>query len=126
MSSLKINMPPDLMVRLAERLLATDEQNEASYRAAAHLCYYAIYHLVAGHFRLDPSDYAAARHEIVRDLLRKTLPGPGVPQYVILARRSFPTLWRLRVLADYHLNKDFSADDADQSLADAQRIFAAA
>ncbi|HRJ60656.1 MAG TPA: hypothetical protein PKZ99_05680 [Azospirillaceae bacterium] len=114
------------MVRLAERLLAADEQNEASYRAAAHLCYYAVYHLVARYFGLDPSDYAAARHEIIRDVLKKTLPGPGVPQYVILARRSLPTLWRLRVLADYHLNKDFSADDADQSLADAQRIFAAA
>jgi hypothetical protein len=119
-------MPPDLMVKLANDLLNRENQDEAAWRAAAHLCYYAVYHLIAQYFRLDPANYGAARHEIIRDLLRKATPDTGVPRYVTLARRNFPSLWRLRVSADYLLGAAFSGDDADQALGWAQQVFRAA
>ncbi|HYD70937.1 MAG TPA: hypothetical protein VED21_36110 [Azospirillum sp.] len=105
--------------------MADTHEDEAAFRAIAHLSYYAVYHLIARHFGLDPADRLEASHADLRARLRGANPPSVVPRHVFAAKRVYSSLLHGRVLADYHLDAPFTGDLADQSLAQAQGVFAA-
>lgn len=117
---------PDDFLSLAQLLRSHIGQNEAARRAVAHACYYAVYHLMAAHFGLDPMDRAGAGHGEIRDRLKavRFTPNPP-PRHVVVARRHYTTLTYLRARADCQLAKQFGYADAMQAIGIAEEIFAA-
>ncbi|WP_207461341.1 hypothetical protein [Azospirillum sp. SYSU D00513] len=117
-------MPPDDLVISAERLLQSDDQNEADWRLAAHACYYAVYHVSARQFQLDPAGYEAD-HKVIRSRFKETASNPAQPRFIAHARRAILELWQLRRSADYCLDQPFTADQADRALQLAQGVVSA-
>lgn len=112
---------PEELFRYAQRL--SDEDDEAAHRILAHVSYYAVYHLMARHFGLDPAKRSEASHSDVCDLVEGAHL-PAVPRYVREAKRVFRQLRRLRVKADYHLDVRFPCTDAVRASAFAAAVFA--
>lgn len=84
--------------------------DEANHRAAAHLAYYAAYHMACAALGLDPdTDYRSARHSRVLEMVRKA------PQSSALMRRlkhNLNTLRQRRVTADYRISKTLTQTEA--------------
>jgi hypothetical protein len=116
---------PEDFVRLAQLLRSEIGSNEGARRAVAHACYYAVYHLMALHFGIDPNDQGRAGHGNIRTLLNALRFTPPPPREVVIARRHFRTLMFLRARADYRLSEEFSAADALRALEMTEEIFAA-
>lgn len=114
-------MRPEEWIRVAEDLVRNEPQQEPEWRSAIHASYYVVYHLAARHFGLDPSG-PHARHEDIRGLLKALRPSVQTPRFIALARQFMPSLWRLRVIADYRLDDPLSGYDADQAVGYAQRV----
>lgn len=108
---------------MAERILSADQQDEAEWRTAARSSYYAVYHVCARHFGLDPSK-PGAKHDVIRSLLKGIRRTSQTPTFVMVAQDCIGSLWRLRVRADYYLDEPFTGDEADQALGYAQRVMA--
>jgi hypothetical protein len=117
---------PEDFLRLAQFLRAEIEQDEAARRAIAHASSYAVYHLMATYFGVDPSRWDGASHRDIRDRLNGLRFTPPPPRHVVIARRHYRTLTHFRVWADYALNKEFAAVDARRALDMAEEIFKAA
>lgn len=116
---------PEDFLRLAQLLRPEINNSEAARRAVAHACYYAVYHLMAVHFGLDPNDRGGAGHGEIRDRLGALRFAPPPPRQVVIARRHYRTLLFFRVRADYRLGEEFRARDASRALEMAEEIFAA-
>jgi hypothetical protein len=115
---------PEEAIRLATRLLDDPNAPEIDCRAAAHLAYYAVYHLVCDHFRIEPyTSHDEGKHKAVRDRLRAFNPIAAPPE-IKEAKRVFDTLFKLRVRADYEWNGSFDAGDAEDMVERAKGVFA--
>lgn len=105
--------------------IADSTGTEARSRAIAHACYYAVYHLVAAHFHMNPKWYDGSRHSDVMRRLSGIVPRPGTSKLVYEAKRYYKTLYSLRVWADYDFSCAFTDEEADRSLQICEIIFRA-
>jgi hypothetical protein len=116
---------PEDFLRLAQLLRSEIDKSQGARRAIAHACYYAVYHLMAAHFQIDPRSRAGSRHGEIKDLLAGFRFVPPVPRHVVIARREYPRLMLLRARADYNLEEPFTSAQANIALRAAEEIFAA-
>ena len=87
-------MQPEEAIRLATRLLDDPNAPEIDCRAAAHLAYYAVYHLVCDHFRIDPyTSHDDGKHKAVRDRLRAFNPIAASPLLQIVNGGALQFAW---------------------------------
>ena len=97
---------------------------EHSRRAIAHACYYGVYTFDGEIFQLGQSNRSEAGHADIKDLLRGLKFSPTVPPpHVVAARTYFVELRRIRLHADYHLDRPFTANHADRALQIAENVF---
>lgn len=117
-------MQPRALLQLAKRLLDPPDPPEEDIRCAAHSAYYAVYHLVCQHFKVDPQvDWDAANHWEVRTRL-SAADARNLPRHIAEAKRFFNSLHLYRVKADYHLNVPFPREGAEDAVAWAEGVFA--
>jgi hypothetical protein len=117
---------PEEFLRLAQFLRSEIDKSEGARRAIAHACYYAVYHLMAAHFNIDPIIRAGSGHGEIKDLLAGLRFAPTVPpRHIVIARREYRRLMLLRVRADYNLGEPFTSAQANTALQVAEEIFAA-
>ena len=116
-------MTPKEALVFAESLIDDPGASEAACRGAAEWAYYAVYHLVCDHFRVDPAkNYDQAKHDAIRLRLRSLDVATSSPE-LRAARTVFERLWRLRVRAHYHIDDVFSGDDAEDAVEHAKGVF---
>jgi uncharacterized protein (UPF0332 family) len=114
---------PDDFIQLAKRLLDNPHAPEADCRQAAHAAYYAVYHIVCAHFRIDPTSRLVASHSEVRGQLKRLNPVSAPPE-IREAKRVTERLFALRVRADYDLKTLFTGEDAEDALELAKGVLA--
>lgn len=112
--------PQTKRLDLARRLAA--DGNEAAHRAAIHAAYYAVFHLCADHLGWDAGKKGQARHTDVQEAMVRE---PNGEPWVRLVKRSYATLLRLRVQADYDNAAAISKDNASHAASMARAIFEA-
>lgn len=113
---------PEDMLATAVDLAARD--SEPFRRAAAHMAYYAVYHLACETFGLDPARryFVNASHQAVIERVKAAPPGSSRLHRL---KRYLRKLKDLRVRADYNLGGDISAREVREALVIAADIFRA-
>jgi len=114
---------PEEFLVAAERLLDDPSGEEGCLRSAAHASYYAVYHLAASHFHLDPTNRGEAKHADVMALLDGAQL-MRLPRGIREAKRLYRRLWALRTKADYRLAETFDQAEAERALEYAKAVFA--
>jgi hypothetical protein len=115
---------PEDFLRAAEKIVDDGTAAESLFRAAIHASYYAVFHLMCQHFKLDAMAFGVG-HEDIQARLDALHFTSGTPLYVAKARRCYRDMKRLRVTADYNLAVRITGDDADRAIQLAKGIFAA-
>jgi uncharacterized protein (UPF0332 family) len=115
---------PEDFLRAAERIADDGVSAESSFRAAIHAAYYAVFHLMCHHFKLNPTAFGV-RHEDIQARLDALHFTPGTPLFAAKARRCYRDIKRLRIAADYDLAANITGDDADRAIQLAKGVFAA-
>jgi hypothetical protein len=115
-------MNPQALADLAQELGAGP--GEAHWRAAAHVTYYAVYHLMIRRLELSTAPGGMlGTHRIVRDeLLRQPV---AVDQQLRAAKRLWDSLYSSRLAADYLVDEEFAQSRARRSAEMAKAVFAA-
>lgn len=97
----------------------SDDLQESDVRSIVHMAYYYVYHLCIEKLGEKASGRDSLKHSDVESRLRSY---KGLDPVIQDAKRYFTSLKVLRVLADYKLEDQLTADDAEDAVEWAQKL----